>query len=135
MSSRNRREFLVLIGTGLAAGLNGCAFVVSADSLFAAESPDAPLVRAPEVARVPTVHSQVEPAIDAGGLMAYSPNFAVSQRRAAAYVDKILKGVQVGDLPVEQAMTFELGINLRTAQGLGIDIPQSGLLQATRVVR
>jgi putative ABC transport system substrate-binding protein len=73
--------------------------------------------------------------VDEGGLMAYSPDFAASQRRAAAYVDKILKGARPAELPVEQAMSFEFAINLNTAQALGIDIPQSVLLQATRVIR
>jgi putative ABC transport system substrate-binding protein len=133
LQARTVDEIDTAISSPAATGING--LVVSADAVFLADTPDAPVVRDPLAARLPTVYSQVEPAIDSGGLMAYSPDFAASQGRAAAYVDKILKGARVADLPVEQAMTFEFGINLKTAQALGIDIPQSILSQATRVVR
>jgi putative tryptophan/tyrosine transport system substrate-binding protein len=74
------------------------------------------------------------PFVDAGGLMSYAPNVADNFRRAAVYVDKILKGAQVADLPVEQSTKFELVINLKTAKTLGLTIPQALLQRADRVI-
>ena len=83
--------------------------------------------------RLPAVYPWRE-AVDAGGFMAYGPNLADSFRRAATYVDKILKGAKPGDLPVEQPTKFELVINLKTAKALGLTIPPSLLGRADHVV-
>jgi ABC-type uncharacterized transport system substrate-binding protein len=84
--------------------------------------------------RLPVL-SQTRIYADAGGLISYGPNRLAQYRRAATYVDKILKGARPADLPVEQPTTFECVINLKTAQALGLTIPQSVMLQATEVIQ
>jgi putative ABC transport system substrate-binding protein len=107
------------------------ALYVCADSLVIAN-----LVRittSASTARLPTLHYSRE-FVEAGGLMSYGPNYPDLFRRAAEYVDKILRGAKPGDLPVEQPTKFELVINLKTAKALGRTIPESFLVRADEVI-
>jgi putative ABC transport system substrate-binding protein len=107
------------------------ALTVSGAAMFANER--SRLVDLAAKHRLPAVYAWRE-FVEAGGLMAYGPNVADLFRRAATYVDKILKGAKPGDLPVEQPTKFELVINLKTAKALKLTIPQSILARADQVI-
>jgi putative ABC transport system substrate-binding protein len=83
--------------------------------------------------RLPTIHS-FRDHVETGGLMSYGPNYQSMFRRAADFVDKILRGTKPGDIPVEQPTQFELVINLKTAKVLGIEIPPTLLARADEVI-
>jgi len=80
------------------------------------------------------VISQYRPFAEAGALLAFGPNASAMYRRAAYYVDRILKGAHAGDLPVEEAAKFDLVVNLKTAKTLGVTIPPSLLARADKVI-
>ena len=84
--------------------------------------------------RLPSVYGYRE-AVDAGGLMSYGADFADSYRRVAYFVDRILKGAKPADLPVEQPKKFELVINLKTANQIGLTIPPEVLARANRLIK
>src|SRR5206468_2527463 len=84
-------------------------------------------------ARLPTMHG-IREYVEAGGLMSYGPNFPGLFRRAAEFVDKILRGAKPAEIPVEQPTRFELVINLTTAKALGLTIPEAFLLRADEVI-
>jgi len=107
------------------------ALFVSPDSLFILHR--AHLAELAAKHRLPSMHG-VRENVDAGGLLSYGPSISAQARRAAAYVDKLLKGAKPGDLPIEQPTTFELVINQKTARALGVTMPQSLLLRADRVI-
>jgi putative ABC transport system substrate-binding protein len=83
--------------------------------------------------RLPGIYGATEYA-EAGGLMSYGPSYPDLFRRAALYTEKILKGAKPGELPIEQPTKFELAVNLKTAQALGVKLPQSILLRADRQI-
>lgn len=84
--------------------------------------------------RLPAMY-QTSEWVEAGGLMSYAPNFTYLWRRAADFIDKILKGAKAGDIPVEQPRAFEFLVNLKTAKQIGLTIPPNVLARADRVIR
>ena len=84
-------------------------------------------------ARLPTIYGERE-MVELGGLMSYGPNFPELFRRAADYVDKILRGTKPSDIPVEQPTKFDLTLNQTTAKVLGLAIPETFLLRADEVI-
>ena len=108
------------------------ALIILGDPVFTAHAAKIATLAARH--RVPAVAGSRE-FTDAGGLMTYGPDYADSYRRAAAYVDRILKGTKPADLPVEQPTTFELVINNKTAKALGITIPDSIAMRAVQTAK
>jgi putative ABC transport system substrate-binding protein len=108
----------------------GAFVVLGSTTLFAQRSELAALVGR---ARLPAMYSQGG-FVEAGGLMSYGAHLPELFRRAASYVDRILKGATPGDLPVEQASRFELVVNMKAAKALGITIPEKVLVRADRVI-
>ena len=107
------------------------SLVVLPDPMFLANRGQ--LIKLIDQARLPAIYMETG-FVAAGGLISYGPNFTQLFRRAATYVDKILKGAKPADMPVEQPTKFELIINLGTANALGLTIPQSILLRADEVI-
>jgi putative ABC transport system substrate-binding protein len=107
------------------------ALLVTADPMFAGQGTRLATLAARN--RLPAMYG-LRRHVEAGGLIAYGANELDVWRRAAVYVDKILKGAKPADLPMEQPRTFELVINLKTAKALGLTIPPSLLLRADQVV-
>jgi putative ABC transport system substrate-binding protein len=93
----------------------------------------APILSAAARNNVPAVYSSSPFARD-GGLLSYGPDVVDNWRRAASYVDRILRGEKPGDLPVQFPTKFEMVVNLKTAKALGLDMPQSILLRADEVI-
>src|SRR5499427_2830049 len=107
------------------------ALIVLPDAMLYGQHPR--IVTFTAAAHLPALFPEKEVA-EAGGLIAYGPSIPGSFRRAAAYVDKILRGAKPADLPIEQPTIFELAVNLQTAKAIGIKIPTSILLRANEVI-
>jgi len=129
LPARGAGEFEQAFQAAIKAGA-GAMLVVRGPVLIARRER---LVNVAAKARLPAIYDDREFA-EAGGLMSYGTNLADSYRRAAMYVDKILKGAKPADLPVEQPIIFELVLNMRAARALGLTIPPSILLRADRVI-
>jgi ABC-type uncharacterized transport system substrate-binding protein len=136
----------------LALTVHDCTPAITLDSVFAAVNggrpdgiailPDAfirtrsrGLVELAARLRVPTIFGDRLYVVEDGGLMSYGPDQLATLRQAATYVDKILKGAKLGDLPVQQPTKFDLVINLKTAKALGLTIPQSILIRADELIQ
>jgi putative ABC transport system substrate-binding protein len=131
--ARHRRRFTVRVKSQVETAVRERAeAVVVQDALMATY-----VGRLPEFAAqsyLPVIYPSRR-SVEAGGLMSYGPRPGESFRRAAYYVDRILKGTRPADLPVEQPREFDFVINLKTAQTLGFAIPQHVMLQATEVIQ
>jgi len=122
------------IETGFRAATNGHAdaVVVLGGPFFNARRTN--IAELAMKSRIPVIYSRAE-FVEAGGLVSYGANLSDLYRRAATYVDKILRGAKPGDLPVEQPTKFELVINLKTAKALGLTIPQTLRQRADQVIQ
>ena len=130
MEVRSDAEVDAALGAGVGAGSHALVVLTSpAISNHQKEIADFALKN-----RLPAI-SPFRSFADAGGLIAFGPDVNDMRRRTASYVDKILKGAKLGDLPIEQPTKFEMVINLKTAKALGLAIPQSLLLRADEVIR
>lgn len=118
-------------GFGAMARARVGALMVAADELFYAQRDQIAKLAVRD--RLPTICSTRE-LTEAGGLISYGQNLAEHYRRAATYVDRILKGAKPGDIPVEQPTTLELVVNRKTARALGVNIPNSVLLRVDKVI-
>ena len=130
VEARGPDEFEAAYARTASAGA-GAALVLT-DSVFNAHA--TLLIALADRYRLPTV-STARSYVEAGGLMAYGPSFEHGFRRAALYVDRILKGAKPADLPVEQPTQYELAVNLKTARALGLTLPPALLSRADVVVR
>jgi len=133
-----RLQVLEVAEPGQIEGAIEAAVRERADALHVLGDPifHSPPTRLPELAaraRLPAIYISAE-LVRAGGLMSYGTNLPELSRRAASYVDRILKGAKPAELPVEQPTKFDLVINLRTAKALGLTIPQSLLLRADQLI-
>ncbi len=126
------RELKVLDSAFERARHKAHAVIVLPDSVINADRPRITAIAAKH--RLPSIYS-ARAMVEAGGLMSYGPDFAVQWRRAAEYVDKILRGAKPGDLPIEEPTQFELVVNMRAANALRLTIPQSILLRADEVIQ
>ena len=121
----------ILTGFETAAAGGAKALVVLPDAMFWNER--ARIVALAAKHRMPAIYPEREYA-DEGGLLVYGANVPDQWRRRATYVDKILKGVKPGDLPIEQPSTFDLVVNLKTAKALGLTIPSAILARADEIM-
>jgi ABC-type uncharacterized transport system, periplasmic component len=108
------------------------AILNAGDTLISNQAPH--LIAFAAKQRIPALYENRQ-FVDDGGLMSFGPNFPALHRRAADYVDKILRGAKPGDMPIEQPTKFELVINMNTAKALGLAIPQSVALRADEVIQ
>jgi putative ABC transport system substrate-binding protein len=126
---RNREDIAPIFDHAAKQRVGG--LIVSQDGFFQAQGKH--VIELAARHRLPAIYQSAE-YVDGGGLISYGVSYTDLYRRAAAYVDKILKGGKPGELPMEQPTKFEMVINLTTAKVLGIAIPQSILLRADRVI-
>jgi putative ABC transport system substrate-binding protein len=119
--------------TAVQDGVDGV--LVAPNPMFGNADTQGRLAHAASLSRLPIMHTSRAPVMLGGVLMSYGADTAALRRRAAGYVDRILKGAKPTDLPVEQPREFDFVINLKTAQTLGLTIPQHVLLQATEIIQ